>query len=160
MKRALSDGTADQLHEELSRLQKAEGKTLRRTWRSLYGSEPPPGIRAPLLRCAIAYRIQEKIHGGLRPATGRLLDGLLAEKCPGRKNRQARAGKANPGTVLLRVWGGTTHQVNVEDEGIRYRGKTYRSLSEVARTITGSRWSGPLFFGLRRREGERAHGTP
>ena len=64
-----------------------------------------------------------------------------------------------PGTVLVRDWGGVTHQVKVLEDGIVFRSKRYKSLSEVARVITGSRWSGPLFFGLKAAAKEQSHGT-
>ena len=97
---------------------------------------------------AVAYKAQEKVLGGLKPSTRRLL--LLAPK--GTSGRIAVPGMsriARPGTVFVREWQGVSHQVTVLEEGVMFRGKRHGSLSEVARLITGSRWSGPLFFGLR-----------
>ncbi len=97
---------------------------------------------------AVAYRLQEQAFGGLQPATRRLLtrmagDGASKVSIPIRLGRPASAG-----TVLVREWQGFSHRVSVLDNGVVYRGERHRSLSQVARFITGSRWSGPLFFGL------------
>ena len=94
---------------------------------------------------AVAYKIQERMFGGLPASTRRMLLGeSVAARTPG-PSRQV-----GPGTVLLREWQGTTHQVIVGEDGVLYRGQRYRSLSKVARLITGSRWSGPAFFGLKK----------
>ena len=93
---------------------------------------------------AVAYRMQERILGGLSPATRRVLEGLGEKASTKPPPRELR-----PGTLLVREWQGTSHQVVVTDTGVIYRSRTYRSLSEVARLITGSRWSGPRFFGLK-----------
>ena len=97
---------------------------------------------------AVAYKLQEKVLGGLKPSTRRLL--LQAPKGPsGRIAVPGMSRVARPGTVFVREWQGVSHQVTVLEEGILFRGKRHGSLSEVARLITGCRWSGPLFFGLR-----------
>ena len=98
----------------------------------------------------IAYRLQEKALGGLKPSTRRLLQRIATDAHERRATLSTSAPRLKPGAVLLREWHGTTHQVSVLADGVRFRGKRYRSLSQVARVITGSRWSGPLFFGLRR----------
>jgi hypothetical protein len=92
---------------------------------------------------AVAYKLQERAYGGLSPAIRRILAGLR-EAISVEPPRELR-----PGTVLLREWQGATHQVTVIEDGVLYRGKQYGSLSEVARVVTGSRWSGPRFFGLK-----------
>jgi hypothetical protein len=96
------------------------------------------------------------VFGGLVPPTRRLLERVVGDLSP-RRGRITR--KAAPGTLLIREWRGKAHQVTVHDDGIVYRGKRYGSLSEVARLITGTRWSGPLFFGLRKPIGEAQHGA-
>jgi hypothetical protein len=93
---------------------------------------------------AVAYKMQERVYGGLPPSIRRM---LLAE--PGASQGRKSPRRASIGTVLLREWRGKTHQVTIGEEGVLYRGKRYRSLSEVARIITGTRWSGPAFFGLK-----------
>jgi len=98
---------------------------------------------------AVAYKIQEQAFGGLKPATRKLLLRLGDDAREERPLRLAAAPPAATGTVLMRDWQGTTHEVRVVNGGVLYKGKRYRSLSEVARLIIGARWSGPLFFGLR-----------
>ena len=93
---------------------------------------------------AVAHKLQELAYGGLSPAARRILIGL---KEPASAKPTPRA--LRPGTELLREWQGTTHRVTVMEDGVVYGGKRYGSLSEVARAITGSRWSGPRFFGLK-----------
>jgi hypothetical protein len=129
-------------------------KELKRQWRSLYLSEPPLRVSRELLIRAVAYRIQEEAFGGLKPSTRKLLERLASDARRGRPLKIAPAAPASAGTVLMRDWQGATHEVRVLDRGVLYKRKRYRSLSEVARLITGSRWSGPLFFGLRGRRAE------
>lgn len=120
-------------------------------WIKAYRRPPPKGISTRLLEYAAAYNAQVRQFGGLTPATHRALHALAAE--PRDKPLSAgRKGAANtppaPGTRLVREWHGKTHLVDILEKGVSYQGHTYRSLSEVARTITGARWSGPRFFGL------------
>jgi len=91
---------------------------------------------------AVAYKMQERALGGLSAATRRRLSGQ--EPAPVRRRRAL-----SPGTVLIREWHGVGHQVTIIEKGVLYRGKRYRSMSEVARLITGARWSGPRFFGVK-----------
>jgi hypothetical protein len=93
---------------------------------------------------AVAFKLQERAYGGLSPAVRRALMGR--ETIVPAKSQPP---EVRPGTVLLREWQGKTHRVEVIEDGAVYRGRRYRSLSEVAREITGSRWSGPRFFGLK-----------
>jgi hypothetical protein len=127
-------------------LAKLDGATLKAQWRTLYGSAPPRRITRGLLIGAVAYRLQQQALGGLTPATRRLLNavGKHVEETPVRR-------EPTPGMILLRAWHGVNHRVTVLDGGVEYREQRYRSISQVARVITGSRWSGPLFFGLRQR---------
>jgi hypothetical protein len=126
--------------------------------RALYDTEPPPRISRELLTRAIACRLQEREFGGLAPAARRLLE-RVAGDLSSHRAKPNLARKAAPGTLLIREWRGKAHQVTVHNDGVVYRGKRYRSLSEVARLITGTRWSGPLFFGLRKPVGEARHGA-
>ena len=120
-------------------------------WVALYGGAPPPRTsRSPMIR-AVAYKMQERVHGGLSSSTRR----ALTDKRPSATTLPPP--EARPGTVLLREWHGVTHQVAVVEGGVLYRGKRHRSLSEVARLITGSRWSGPTFFGLNAKGSRRRH---
>src|SRR5208282_2492870 len=133
-------------------------KDLKARWRELYDTEPPPRISRELLTRAIAYRLQEKVFGGLAPTTRRLLERVAADLSSNHA-RVSQARKAAPGTLLIREWRSVAYQVTVHNDGIGYRGKRYGSLSEVARLITGTRWSGPLFFGLRKPAEEARNGA-
>jgi hypothetical protein len=140
---------------KLASLKSSPIKALKQQWRLLYSSEPPHRVSRELLTRAVGYRIQEEALGGLKPSTRKLLERLANDARCGRALKIAPAAPASAGTVLMREWQGATHEVRVLDRGVLYKRKRYRSLSEVARLITGSRWSGPLFFGLRsKREGE------
>jgi hypothetical protein len=145
------------LSGEITALLTQGPEQLRQRWRVLYGTEPPTRISEDLLRRAIAYRLQERAHGGLKPSTRRLLRRITEDA---RRSRSAPlVRKIRPGAVLIREWRGRSHQVTVLEDGVLYRGKRHRSLSEVARKITGSRWSGPLFFGLKAPIKENRDGT-
>jgi hypothetical protein len=120
---------------------------LRKEWRRLYRSQPPRLSRDLLVR-AIAYRIQELRYGGLSKATSRKLAGLVNARLSDEEIDSQGARKVRPGARLVREWNGRTHTVTVEEEGFTYAGRSYRSLSAIAREITGARWSGPRFFGL------------
>lgn len=101
------------------------------------------------LRRAIAYKLQEKANGGLKPATKRKLTSLVSEYEARGKITLPSSPLYKPGTKLIREWQGKTHGVIVLDNGFEYDGEGYRSLSAIARKITGARWSGPRFFGVR-----------
>jgi Protein of unknown function (DUF2924) len=150
---------AKTLADEIAGLSGKTTADLKGHWHALFGVEPPPRISRDLLVRAVAYRIQENTLGGLKPSTHRLLARVAADASARRPIEVTAEPTLKPGTVLLREWHGTEHQVIVREEGIAFQGKTYKSLSEVARRITGTNWSGPLFFGLRRRQLEHAHGT-
>lgn len=113
---------------------------LRAVWRSRYGQ--PPKLRSPqLLRLNLAWRIQADAFGGLDAETKRRLRRGGAGA--------AAADRLQPGVRLIREWKGTPHEVVVEEGGFRYDGRIWKSLSEIARYISGARWNGPRFFGLR-----------
>ena len=117
-------------------------------WRAIYGQPPPKGISRRLLQRAAAYAVQVKAYGGLKPKTWKRL--LIADGGDRAEAVQPRTSRPplSPGTRLLREWNGRTHQVDVTDKGFVWNGESYRSLSAIARAITGARWSGPRFFGL------------
>jgi hypothetical protein len=146
------------LAREVASLSALDPTALKQLWGALCGAAPPPGLNRPLLIRALAYRMQERALGVLKPATRRL---LLQFSDEAEAAVQARpSGSVTPGTVLVREWHGTSHRVTVLETACAWRGKRYRSLSEVARAITGTRWSGPRFFGLgRSRERRAANGT-
>jgi Protein of unknown function (DUF2924) len=125
---------------------------LRREWRRLYRSQPPRLSRDMLVR-AIAYRIQELRYGGLSKATSRKLTALVQARGSRAKTAADSAQRIRAGARLVREWNGRTHTVTVEEEGFTYAGRNYRSLTAIAREITGARWSGPRFFGLAPKKG-------
>jgi hypothetical protein len=137
------------LARELAGLSQLNISALKEHWRKLYGTEPPHRFSHRLLAYSVAYRMQEKALGGLKSVTRRLLTRVAEEAASGRAVSIRSVSKARPGTRLLREWHGVTHEVILLDDGVLFRGKRHRSLSEVARMITGSRWSGPAFFGLK-----------
>lgn len=146
----------EEISREIASLSQLSRPNLKQRWRDLYGTEPPLKISRNLMLRAVAYRIQERAFGGIKPLTRRLLE-QIANELDGRRQRGGAPRATVPaGTVLLREWQGRSHHVTVLDEGVLYQRKRYRSLSEVAQVITGARWSGPLFFGLKRRGEEKA----
>ena len=116
-------------------------------WRQLYRAAPPTGISRPLLFRAVAYGMQVKCYGGLKPAVRRQLR-KVADGGSARTAANVKSAKIAPGMRLIREWNGSSHVVEVVDGGFVWNGKRYGSLSAVARAITGARWSGPRFFGL------------
>jgi len=151
--------SAETLSAEIAGLVGLSREQLQARWRELYRTEPPRKIGRDLLIRAIAYRLQENVYGGLKPATRRVLAKVAADASARRPIRVAPERTLKPGTVLLREWHGVQHQVTVLGSAIMFQKKQYKSLSEVAREITGSRWSGPRFFGLRSPVMENNHGT-
>jgi hypothetical protein len=141
---------ARRLASELADLPALDRRALIEKWQTLYGIEPPVGVRNNFLMHAIAHRMQEQVLGGLKPATSRFLEKAAEEKTP--RQQILPVISIKPGTRLLREWHGVVYEVIVMEDSMYCNGKRYRSLSEVARTITGARWSGPLFFGLKKQE--------
>jgi hypothetical protein len=154
-----SQTETEQISSGIARLSVLEVSELKDRWLAVYGNEPPPRSSKKLLVSAIAYKIQERAFGGLKPSAIRLLE-HAPEDLGGRQIAHIRKiTRASTGTVLIREWQGKSHHVTVLEWGVLYRKKNYRSLSLVARVITGCRWSGPLFFGLRARSKEGSRGT-
>jgi hypothetical protein len=147
------------LASEIAGLSKLGIDELRERWKATYGKAPSRDIGRSFLTRAIAYRLQERAYGGLKPSTRRLLVRVAQEIAVGSSPKKPQNRKAQSGTVLIREWQGNAHRVTMLDDGVSFNGKHYRSLSEVAREITGSRWSGPRFFGLRSQVMENNNGT-
>jgi hypothetical protein len=138
-----------EIADRLARLETLDLSAMRQEWRRLYRAEPPRLSRDLMMR-ALAYRIQEIAFGGLSKATLRRLAALAAEfESDGRIATPAQP-RIKPGARLVREWHGRTHAVVVTEEGFEFEGKLYRSLTGIAREITGAAWSGPRFFGLPR----------
>jgi hypothetical protein len=132
---------------------------LRVAWRSLRCGDPTAGSSRDLMLREIAYKMQERAHGGLASAIKRRLRALAEEIEVNGAGALAPAILLKPGTRLLREWGGRTHTVIVLDDGFEYQGERHQSLSQIALRITGAHWSGPRFFGLRRAAAESADAT-
>ena len=131
--------------EALARLPELALSELRQQWRALYKSEASPHLSRELLLGAVAYRLQEVALGGLRPERQRQLRHISQQfNQTGEIRRRTRVG-----TRLVREWQGRTYEVLVLDDGFSWQSTHYGSLSAVARKITGTPWSGPLFFGLK-----------
>ncbi|HEX2653258.1 MAG TPA: DUF2924 domain-containing protein [Xanthobacteraceae bacterium] len=138
-----------EVEAELERLPATPVVALRKRYRELFKAEPPKAFGPDLLRRSIAHRIQEKAYGGLPAAAQRLLDQLIKATAAKPDARLEIPRRIKPGSELVRTWNRRTYRVRVLDKGFVYGGKTFASLSEIATAITGTRWNGPRFFGLR-----------
>jgi Protein of unknown function (DUF2924) len=148
---------------KLSELSTAERAELLAIWTATLG-QPPAALRTSreLLASALAWQLQERKFGGLSAATKRKLR-ILVRAAQGRKKRSARlpapSTNLRPGTVIIKRWRGAQHVVMVLADGFQHQGTIYGSLSHVAREITGTRWNGPAFFGLRKGHGRNGGGA-
>ena len=147
MSRAIHDATA--CREALSRLPELNLGELRQQWRILYKTAASPHLSRELLVRALAYRMQEVALGGLRPERQRQLHQIAPQFKQTGAATTPRRPKLKPGTRLVRGWQGQTYEVLVLDDGFSWQGTQHRSLSAIARKITGTAWSGPLFFGVK-----------
>jgi hypothetical protein len=134
---------------ELDRLPTAPIADLRKRYRELFRAEPPKAFGPDLLRRSIAHRIQEAAYGGLPTSTQRLLNQLVKAAMAKPSGRLELPRRIKPGSELVRTWNKRTYRVMVMADGFAYDGKKFTSLSEIATEITGTRWNGPRFFGLR-----------
>ena len=147
------------LGRALSQLSALDSEQLNERWKVLYGGDPPARFRRPLMTLALAYRLQEKALGGLKPATRRLLQRIAGDARERRPITVELNRRVKPGAVLIREWHGTKHQVTVIKDAFMFKGKRFQSLSKIAFEITGTHWSGPLFFGLRKSGREQNDGA-
>lgn len=136
----------------LKRLATAPIVDLRIQYRLLFAKEPPTAFGPDLLRRTIAQRLQEKEHGALPRTVQKALDQLVEAFIRQPKAALTVPRRIKPGSELVRTWKGTAYRVRVSPEGFTYDGQTYKSLSEIATLITGTKWNGPRFFGLRDQE--------
>ncbi len=139
--------TSGDLEAKIRELADLPRPDLTERWRQLYRTVPPKGISRLLLIRAVAYGMQVKRYGGLKPAVRRQLR-KVADSGSAEAAVNVKSEKVAPGMRLIREWNGSSHVVEVVDGGFLWDGKRYGSLSAVARAITGARWSGPRFFGL------------
>jgi len=132
------------LAAEFERLEGLGLVELREAWRRLHQAPPPARLSREILLRGLTYKLQESAFGGLARSSLRRLQ-------PGSVEASRPRVSLKPGTQLVREWHGVTHTVLILDDGVAWRGQRYKSLSVVAREITGAHWSGPRFFGLKRR---------
>ena len=135
---------------EIAQIGALDAPALRSLWPTWFGTPPPVRMRRDMLALALAYRIQSKALGGLSKPAVRTLDAVAAREfgeATVRTTDQPR--RLRPGTRLVREWHGVVHDVAVVEDGFVWDGTRYRSLSAVARAITGTRWNGLVFFGLK-----------
>jgi hypothetical protein len=142
-----------ELQEQLKQLPGLDRKALLDLWLKLFGKPAHQQLRREMLVPILAYRMQEKALGGLKPSTCKRLHRLAEEFTTHPKSLSVPSLRMKAGTRIVREWQGQLHEVSVLDTGFEYQGQHFRSLSEIARQITGTRWSGPLFFGLKKRSG-------
>jgi hypothetical protein len=134
----------------IAALKAAPMPALKATWRELFDTEPPPYNRR-FLESRLSYRIQELAYGGLKAETIERLE-AMADELDGREpavRRRRISDRPIAGTRLTREWQGIEHRVTVRHQDFEYQGRPYKSLSAIARAITGTRWNGLIFFGLK-----------
>ena len=147
----------DTVLARVAALKTAQTTELKQQWRELFGTEPPLYNRR-FLESRLAYRIQELAYGGLKPETLERLAAIAEDfdgGDPSRRRRRTAQDRPIAGTRLIREWQGVEHCVTVHDEDFEYQGRPYKSLSAVARAITGTRWNGLVFFGLKNQRAAR-----
>ncbi len=142
---------------KLASLETMSPAQLRAAWRDEW-RKPAPPIGPDLLRRGIAWRMQVRVNGGLPTAVGKAIDRALTQLQRTGELGSSRGISLKPGTRLVREWRGVTYHVLVLDDGFEHEGRRYSSLSHIVRAITGTNWSGPLFFGLRKRKPAWRHG--
>jgi hypothetical protein len=150
MKSPSSLGKIDSAIEvELDRLTTVPIVGLRSRYKALFGTDPPKAFGPDLLRRCLAHRIQTDAYGGLSRPTQRLLDRMAQGTGARSDANNEMSRRIKSGSEIVRTWKGRSYRVTVMHEGFAYEGKTYPGLSEIASLITGTRWNGPRFFGLR-----------
>lgn len=146
--------TEPSLEDEIAHLRDLDLKGLRTRWQGLFRKQPPPHLPKHLLFGTLAYQIQADRLGDLDPDIVGLLKKISGSSVKVDKSRltsdfDQRRSALKPGTILAREWNGQPHRVTVIDDGFSWNGKTYDSLSKIAFAVTGTKWNGPRFFGLR-----------
>jgi hypothetical protein len=144
---------SEALEREIAALPAMSLPEIQAKWRQRLKESPPSHLRKQLLVPLLAYKLQELAYGGLKPDIRRALERLAAayRRDPNDKILPFKMARhIKPGSRLLRQWNGRTHQVMVIENGFEFEGARYKSLSVIARLITGTRWSGPAFFGLKK----------
>lgn len=147
-----------EIMEEITALGQMATREFRARWRQIYRAEPPARIPRDLLMRAVAYQIQERACGGLDRKTKRRLRTLARTLETDGRLPLSSGPDLKPGAKLIREWHGRTYRVVVLENGFEFEGQRYRSLSKIARKITGAHWSGRRFFGLPQNEISSTHG--
>lgn len=137
---------SNEISKQLESLGQQDRAALRALWQQLLGRSPSEELRKDIMVRVLAYKIQERAFGSARTGTRRRVRQLLDKHV---QNASGMPLRIKPGTRLIREWVGQLHNVIVAERGYEYQGRLYGSLSEIARLITGTRWSGPRFFGLK-----------
>ncbi|MDB5712871.1 MAG: hypothetical protein JWO15_268 [Sphingomonadales bacterium] len=143
--------TAEEIYAAIDALTTMNSVELREVWHRVYGTVPNKGLGPSLMRRGIAYRMQEQVYGGLSPVTLRTLARLAEQLNKSGDLDVERQLSLRTGTRLVREWHGRTCHVTVLENSFLYEDQHYASLSQIARVVTGTKWSGPRFFGLRPR---------
>jgi Protein of unknown function (DUF2924) len=146
---AAAPPTDPAVEDELGRLGVMPIAQMRVRYREVFRTDPPKAFGPDLLRRSIAHRIQEKAYGRLSRSAQRLLDQMMKTYAAKPDGKLVLPRRIKPGSVLVREWKSKSHRVTVQADGFAYDGKTFGNLSEIAGLITGVRWNGPRFFGLR-----------
>jgi hypothetical protein len=141
------------LQRKLAELPATTAAELRATWRECWRKPAPPHIGPDLLRRGIAWKLQARMHGDLRTSARKDIASLIQRLRNGDPVLSERSVSLRPGTRLVREWRGKTHHVVVLESGFEHEGRLYKSLTQIASAITGVHWSGPAFFGLKKRQG-------
>lgn len=137
---------------QIAEMENMELEELRKKWEALFDSKPPDTLKCKQLVARLAYRLQELTFGGLSQEAREKLGEIAARENDRIHGRKPTPNKPIPGTRYVRDWQGMRIEVTVMDSGFEYAGKSYRSLSAIATEITGTKWNGQQFFGLRKRD--------
>lgn len=138
----------NELEIKITALQKMPMADLKMEWQALYHTQPPPSIHRVLLIQAISFQYQERLFGGLNAMMKRKLKGLTQQLEDNNQQAFDPGISLKPGARLIREWHGHSYSVTVLETGFEFKEQTYSSLSKIAKEITGTRWSGPRFFGV------------
>jgi hypothetical protein len=133
----------------LAKIESMPTSTLRTLWRELIGDSAATSLRRERLIPILAHKLQEKAYGVIKPGTRTHLRKLATSLVADKSAPLTRESRFKPGTRLIREWRGEIHEVTIRSSGFEYRGKHFATLSEIANLITGTRWSGPVFFGTK-----------
>ena len=152
-------GTKPAVEAELERLANMPIAELRKRYHELFRATPPKAFGPDILRRSIAHTIQERAYGGLSKEHRRILAQLVKVAQTKPTGRLELPRRIKPGSELVRTWNRRTYRVVVLEKGFAFEGRKYSSLSEIASEITGTKWNGPRFFGLRSNAGEKSRET-